>query len=263
MNKSETQIILSEAKPGGKVLTEALAEDTLVFEATDPRITYPCFKSLDEFIDVERLRALDGYITQRVKRRLAAQSDYKFYTGPYKLNNSIPDRPGTRMIYLAYSEKPDSYFDLDRTELWHPTDAANEFALLMDFIHTLPFESTGRMLIMYDDVPREVPAHRDHVETDILHEFIWFRTNLRKPFYMLDYRTGEKKYVEGYSAWFDSVNQFHGSDPYQGLAISVRVDGVFTEEFRKKIPRPPINLASTPAYWASIENANAPAVTGD
>jgi hypothetical protein len=263
MNKSDTQIILSEAQANGKLMTESLAEDTLVFEEFDPRITYPCYKSFDEFIDVERLRSLDGYITQRVKRRLAAQADYKFYTGPYKLNNSIPDRPGSRMIYLAYSEKPDSYFDLDRTELWHPTEAASEFTLLMDFIHTLPFESTGRMLIMYDDVPREVPAHRDHVETDILHEFIWFRTNLRKPFYMLDHTTGEKKYVESYSAWFDSVNQFHGSDPYEGLAFSIRVDGVFTEEFRKKIPKPEINLASTPAFWSAVENSDAPAGTGD
>jgi hypothetical protein len=253
MSNAEAEIILSETRNDGRILTESQAEDTLVFEEVDSRIKYPNYKSFDEFIDVERLRSLDAYITQRVKRRLAEQSDYKFYTGPYKLNNSIPDRPGSRMIYLAYSEKPDSYFDLDRTELWHPTEAAKEFAALMDFIHTLPFESTGRTLIMYDNVPREVPAHRDHVETDILHEFIWFRTNLRKPFYMLNHQTGEKKYVESYSAWFDSVNQFHGSDPFEGLAISVRVDGVFTEEFRKKIPKPEINLASTPAYWASLE----------
>jgi hypothetical protein len=102
------------------------------------------------------------------------------------------DHPGTRMIYLAYSEKPDSYFDFDRTELWHPTANANEFALLMDFIGTLPFKATGRMLIMYDDVAREVPAHRDHIETELCHDFLWFRTNTKKPFYMLNHKTGEK-----------------------------------------------------------------------
>ncbi|HEY0429993.1 MAG TPA: hypothetical protein VGC76_19570 [Pyrinomonadaceae bacterium] len=256
MSKTEAEIVLSEMQTDERILTASLAEDTLVFEAFDSRITYPSYKSLDEFIDVERLRALDGYITQRLKRRLAAQGDYKFYTGPYKLDNSIPDRPGSRMIYLAYSEKPDSYFDLDNTELWHPTEAANEFALLMDFIRTLPFEATGRMLIMYDNVRRQVPAHRDHVETDILHEFIWFRTNLKKPFYMLNHETGEKKYIEGYSAWFDSVNQFHGSEAIDGLSFSIRVDGRFTDEFRKQIPTPEINLASTPSFWASVENTN-------
>ncbi len=224
--------------------------------AVDPRISYPSYKSFDEFIDVERLRALDGYITQRVKRHLQAQSDYKFYTGPYKLDNSNPDRPGSRMIYLAYSEKPDSYFDLDKTELWNPTEAATEFALLMDFIRTLPFKATGRMLIMYDDVARPVPAHRDHIETELCHDFLWFRTNLKKPFFMLNHKTGEKKYVETYTAWFDSVNQFHGSDPYEGLSFSIRVDGIFTDEFKARIPKPDYNLASTPSFWACVSQEN-------
>jgi hypothetical protein len=158
------------------------------------------------------------------------------------------------MIYLAYSELPDSYFDLDRTELWHPTEAANEFALLMDFIGTLPFKATGRMMIMYDNAPRPVTAHRDHIETDICHEFVWFRTNRKKPFYMFNQKTGEKKYVESYSAWFDTVNQFHGTDACEGLAFSIRVDGHFTDEFRAQIPKPEWNLASTPALWASISD---------
>jgi hypothetical protein len=220
----------------------------------DPRISYPSYKSLDEFIDVERLRSLDGYITQKIKRRILAQNDYQFYTGPYRLENGSPKHPGSRMIYLAYSEKPDSYFDLDRTELWHPTADANEFALLMDFIRTLPFKSTGRMLIMYDDVARPVTAHRDHVETEVCHDFIWFRTNLKKPFYMLNHKTNEKLYVDTYSAWFDSVNQYHGSDPIDGLSFSIRVDGVFTDEFKARIPKPEYNLASTPSFWACLEN---------
>jgi hypothetical protein len=220
----------------------------------DPRVRYPSYKSFDEFIDVERLRSLDGYIRQRIKRHIVEDNDLKFYTGPYTLNEDVAGRPGSRMIYLAQSELPDSYFDLDRPDIWHATEAANEFALLMDFIATLPFESTGRMLIMYDDVPREVPAHRDHTETEILHDFIWFRTNQQKPFYVLNPLTGEKKHIDGYSAWFDTVNQFHGSSATDTLAFSVRVDGVFTEEFKSRIPRPPFNAASTPSYWASFND---------
>jgi hypothetical protein len=106
------------------------------------------------------------------------------------------------------------------------------------------------MLIMYDDVARPVTAHRDHATTELCHEFVWFRTNLRKPFYMFNDETGEKLYVDSYSAWFDTVNQFHGTDPQEGLSFSIRVDGHFTDEFRKRIPRPDFNLASTPALWA-------------
>ena len=214
------------------------------------RITYPCYKSFDEFVDLARLKSLDGYITERIERRLATERDTPFYTGPYRLEKSAPERPGSRMIYLAQSKLPDSYFDLDRTELWEPTPEADEFAHLMDFIRTLPFSSTGRTLIMYDDVARPGPAHRDHVEADICHEFIWFRTNRRKPFYMLNPRTKKKLYVDSYTAWFDTVNQYHGSDACDGLAFSIRVDGIFTDEFRKRIPVAEKNRAATPALWA-------------
>ncbi len=196
------------------------------------------------------LKSLDGYVAERVRRRLAAEDDHKFYTGPFRLQQESPDRPGTRMIYLSRSELPDSYYDLDRTELWKPTEAAEEFSELTEFIRSLPFSATGRMLIMYDHVARPVSAHRDHDVTDVCHEFIWFRTNLSKPFYMLDQRTGRKLYVQSHSAWFDTVNQFHGSDPFDGLSFSIRVDGRFTPEFRKRIPRPLINAASAPSLWA-------------
>jgi hypothetical protein len=58
-------------------------------------------------------------------------------------------------------------------------------------------------------------------------------------------------HVTSHSAWFDTVNQFHGSDPVDGLTFSIRVDGRFTDEFRAKIPKPPFNAASTPSYWAN------------
>jgi hypothetical protein len=218
----------------------------------DSRITYPCYKSMDGFLDVERLKSLDSYIIERIERRLAAQQDMAFYTGPYRLNDSEADRPGSRMIYLAQSRLEDSYFDLDKTHLWEPTAQADEFALLMDFILTLPFKATGRMLIIYDDAGRAGPAHRDHVETELCHDFIWFRTNFRKPFYMLDPSTRKKRYVDSYSAWFDTVNQFHGTDAHDGLGFSIRVDGVFTDAFKELIPRPATNLASTPALWACV-----------
>jgi hypothetical protein len=68
----------------------------------------------------------------------------------------------------------------------------------------------------------------------------------------LNHQTNEKQYVDTYSAWFDSVNQFHGSDACENLSFSIRVDGHFTDQFREKIPLPPFNLASTPSFWAAL-----------
>ena len=122
----------------------------------------------------------------------------------------------------------------------------------MDFIRTLPFKATGRMLIMYDFGGRPVTAHRDHDRIEVSNEFIWFRTNLTKPFFVMNKQTGERKYVESYSAWFDTVNQFHGADPAQEFSISLRVDGTFTDELRARIPVPSQNQASTASLWACI-----------
>lgn len=226
------------------------SDDTgMIEQAVDPRITYPCYKSLDDFIDVERLKSLDEYIAERVRRHVRTQTDDHFMNS-FRLKSSTPEAPGQRMIYLTQSVRPFNYYDLDQPELWRLTGAAQEFSLLMDFIETLPFKATGRMLIMYDSTSRPVPAHRDHLSTDICHEFVWFRTNLIKPFYMLNHKTDEKLYVRSYSAWFDTVNQFHGSDAKEVLSFSVRVDGIFTEEFRKNIPAPAHNSASRAALWA-------------
>ncbi|MBW3616349.1 MAG: hypothetical protein KY446_01155 [Proteobacteria bacterium] len=222
-------------------------------EQLDPRISYPSYKSFDEFVDVDALRALDGYVRSRIERRLAAEQDRRFYTGPFLLDSSAAELPGTRMIYLSRSTRAEDYYDLDNTDVWEPTEAAEEFSLLMDFIATLPFRRTGRMMIIYDDVARPVSAHRDHASPDLCHEFVWFRTNLDKPFYMLDPATGEQAYVRSHCAWFDTVNQFHGGDGRDGLTFSIRVDGVFDHAFRARIPVPAHNRASTPALWAALE----------
>ena len=214
---------------------------------------YPSYKDLDPFIDVERLTALDAFLTERLRARLAAAEDRQFYTGPFLLEANAPNRPGSRMVYLSRSREPDNYYDLDRTEVWEPTEEAHAFAPLMEFIATLPFAATGRMLIMYDGSGRAVSAHKDHDSEDLCHEFIWFRTNRSKPFYMLNPDTGERAYVAGHAAWFDTVNQFHGADASGGLSFSIRVDGVFSDEFRSRIPFPERNRAAAPSLWANAE----------
>ena len=214
---------------------------------------YPSYKSLDAFIDVTRLRSLDSYLTHRIRKHIVENAD-DFFVNQHTLEKDALYKPGIREIWLKRTlpGTPYDYLDINRTELWQLTEDAAEFTLLIDFIATLPFESTGRILLIYDDGGHRVPAHRDHEETDICHDFIWFRTNLRKPLYLLNQNTGEKLYVKGYSAWFDTVNQYHGSDAVEGLNFSFRVDGRFTEEFRRKIPYSAANAASTPSVWATM-----------
>jgi hypothetical protein len=216
----------------------------------DHRISFPCYKAMDEFIDVERLKLIDQDLTNQIQEHIRKHEDSQFHTGTLVLDPKSAKRPGSRIIFLSKSKRPYRYLDLDKPELWEPTPEAGEFPELMALIATFPFRKTARMMIMYDDSGKAVTAHRDHAQTKVCHEFMWFRTNLNKPFYMVSSKTGAKKYVESYAAWFDTCNQFHGADASGGLSVSLRVDGVFTDEFRARIPVPKCNRASTPSLWA-------------
>lgn len=212
---------------------------------------YPSYVDLDPFIDVPRLRSLDSCIRERLEQRVKRDRDISFYTGPFLLKEDAPAVPGSQMVYLSRSSREENYYDLDRTDLWEPSDAAVEFAELMAFIETLPFKARGRMLIIYDNAGRAVSAHRDHDSQELCHEFIWFRTNLDKPFFMLNPATGERLDVRSHAAWFDTVNQYHGADATGELAWSIRVDGVFTDEFRSLIPFPEEGRSRAASLWAA------------
>jgi hypothetical protein len=215
---------------------------------------YPSYKSFDDIIDLQHLRSLDSYLTLRINAYIA-RDEGDFFCNQHTLEKDAPYRPGVREVWLTRTAPgtPYDYMDIDRTDLWQETPEATNFTLLMDFVRTLPFKSFGRILLIFDRGGNDVPAHRDHESTDICHDFIWFRTNLKKPFYLLNQITGDKLYVSGYSAWFDTVNQYHGSNAADGLSFSFRVDGHFNDEFKSLIPYSQSNPASTPAIWAAKE----------
>ena len=242
--------LVSVGRRVGHVVAERMVQNAPV----DPGIRYPCYKSFDDLIDVERLKSLDDYLLSKIEEH-KKEHDENFYTGPFTIKATSPKLPGSRIINLSKRKNVGGsiffdYFDLNKPDHWVISDEADEFSLLMDFIATLPFKTTARMMIMYDDGGHVVTPHRDHPLTRLCHEFIWFRTNLNKPFYLLNPKTGEKRYIQSHSAWFDTVNQFHGAEPYNGMSVSIRVDGTFTDEFRKRIPVPKRNPASAPALWA-------------
>src|SRR5687768_10958161 len=129
-----------------------------------PEIVYPCYKSFDQIIDVETLKALDAELADCI-RRYASRVRPNYFLNEHRLDAQSPHQPGVREIWLSRT-KPGvayDYLDLDKPELWERTRDARDFASLMDFIETLPFKATGRMLIIYDDAGNVVPAHRDHL----------------------------------------------------------------------------------------------------
>lgn len=212
---------------------------------------YPSYVDFDRYIDVPHLRSLDAFLTRRIEAHIKEEQD-SFFLNQHRLDDSTPYVPGVREIWLSRTRPGTAYdyLDLDKPDLWEPTPAAEEFAPLIEFIRKLPFAATGRILIIYDNGGNAVPAHRDHVDTQRCNEFIWMRTNFNKQFYMLNPDSGEQLYVESHSAWFDSVNQYHGADAATGLSFSIRVDGLFSDELRRRIPYPDVSRSAASALWA-------------
>ena len=110
------------------------------------------------------------------------------------------------------------------------TEDQKNFPELMDLIYRMPFKEIGRIVIFINEPYMPCFIHSDVYPG----EFIWFRTTLDKKFFIYDKETKAKNYITSYSAYFDPA-QHHGADPNIFPSFSIRVDGPFTEEFKKKI----------------------------
>lgn len=137
-----------------------------------------------------------------------------------------------------YAEK--HLADKTKESLFH-----DRFVFFLDWVKAQGiFDEIGRALIFFNDQDQYCLVHRDHNqfnEVENPDEFIWLTVFPdRKRFYVLDGETGERHYFDCHAAWFDTAN-WHGSDPSPFAAFSLRVDGVFTKQWRKKIgyrPKP-------------------------
>lgn len=115
----------------------------------------------------------------------------------------------------------------------------DRFAFFLDWVRAQKiFSEIGRVVIFFNDQDQYCLVHRDHNQhnpVDNPDEFVWINVFLdRKKFYLLDGETGHKEYINSHVAWFDTAN-WHGSDPNPYAAFSIRVDGIFTKSWCKKI----------------------------
>ncbi len=227
---------------------------------TDPIIKYPSYKSMDEFIDIEHLKSLDSVVYKAIEAYLKDPPKDAYLQSPYAPGDHFfvavtekiwqPKIQGSHFIFLAKHIGQYDYKDISDPKMFVPTPFAEQLPEVMAFIKTLPFKSTARIMLMFDTGEHMISPHRDHIYPNRCHEFIWFRTNFKKKFYVS--HGGITEYISSYSAWFDTVNQFHGADPAGELNFSIRVDGIFNDEIRKLIPKPTINMASTASLWATL-----------
>lgn len=103
------------------------------------------------------------------------------------------------------------------------------------------FEHIGRVIFFHceaDGVPFE---HRDldaRNGIDVIkphrNEFIHIRPNTKKSFYIWDPEKKNKIYLNTRAAWWNDVD-WHGGERIMEQSYSLRIDGKFTDQFRRKL----------------------------
>lgn len=124
---------------------------------------------------------------------------------------------------------------------WTPD--AEHFPELVTWIENLRgdvFKHLGRIIFFKAEHDVKTSLHRDLIypkETDFFnhrHEFIHLRTRLDRDFYIWD-QENDIKYTADSKAIFFNDQDWHNGGIANVQTYSLRIDGEFTDEFRKKI----------------------------
>lgn len=98
------------------------------------------------------------------------------------------------------------------------------------------FSDYGRVTLWVNYPGAYSAMHTDYADNSVPapDEFIWidFAPD-RKKFFLFDVENNQKIYSSGHCNWFNT-NNHHGSDPAPQACYSLRVDGVFCEEFKRR-----------------------------
>lgn len=65
-------------------------------------------------------------------------------------------------------------------------------------------------------------------------EFVYIQADHGRPFYIVHPETKEKVYINTRTAWWNE-RDWHGGEPIQRPTFSVRVNGRYTDEFKRKV----------------------------
>lgn len=198
----------------------------------------PIYQALEEF----QLLADEDPI--KIEGMKLMPSDF----GDYKQRNIF-----TRYLKMALGAyDPYIYYFLweegswdDRTAERKLTEEAQYFPKTVKWTEQLIkdniFEHIGRVIFFHceaDGVPFE---HRDldaknGMNQSFPHnnEFIHIRPNTKKAFYLWDPETKNKTYLNTRAAWWNDQD-WHGGERIMEQSYALRIDGKFTEEFRKTL----------------------------
>lgn len=195
----------------------------------------PIYKAMEEFMalpdtDPIKIAGMELY------------KDFKNYKQRNKFTRFLKMAMGAYDPYIYYFLWEEGSWD-DRTAPRKLTDEAAHFPNVVKWVESMTdiFEHVGRVIFFHcdhDGIPFE---HRDldakngmNVIVPHRNEFIHIRPNTKKAMYLWDPESKDKTYLNTRAAWWNDVD-WHGGERIIEQSYSLRIDGKFTEAFRKKL----------------------------
>lgn len=194
----------------------------------------PIYKAMEEFMSLPKdhpiyLGGIDLY------------KDFKNYKQRNKFTRYLKMAMGAYDPYIYYFLWEEGSWD-DRTAPRKLTEEAKHFPGVVQWVESLQgklFDHIGRVIFFHcehDGIPFE---HRDldfknGMNQTFPHrnEFIHIRPNTKKAFYIWDPTSKNKTYLNTRAAWWNDQD-WHGGERIMEQSYGLRIDGKFTDEFRK------------------------------
>jgi len=243
LDMSEFERLQPEIITGFAAAREFAKEGTwmapgFTFENMSYRINWkPIYEAMNEFMALPE----DNLIKQAGMKLMPA--DFKDFKERNKFTRFLKMAMGAYDPYIYYYLWEEGSWD-DRTAPRKLTPEAEYFPHTVKWVESLVgtvFQDIGRVIFFHceaDGIPFE---HRDldakngmNVTFDHRNEFIHIRPNTKKAFYLWDPESKNKTYLNTRAAWWND-NDWHGGERIMEQSYSLRVDGKFTEAFRKKL----------------------------
>ncbi len=138
---------------------------------------------------------------------------------------------GTKLLLRTYQDYTGA-FDVKHLESRNRnTEAMSRFPCVERWLDKQTvFKEVGRIVLFINERQNGSPIHTDYADMKTRKDqFIWINFRQKKRFFVLDGQ-GNKHYLDGTINTFDNAN-WHGSDPIDYACFTLRIDGLFTDNF--------------------------------
>lgn len=141
---------------------------------------------------------------------------------------------GTKLLLRTYPNYSKAFGAKHIARLNKDQPAYENFPKLREWIEASgAFKSVGRILFFINDLGSYTPTHCDYANlTSLKDQFIWINLFQKKTFFVLD-NDWKKHYLKGEINTFDNAT-WHGSEPAAHSCFTIRIDGLFSDDFLRK-----------------------------